>query len=181
MQSIAVVAAAVTLLLSAGAALAADPPATAAGAAAPQEVGGAKGWTGYSYSEKAGKVCYLIGHPTKSEPANAAKDRTDAMVTERPRANQLNVVNFDAGYAFKDGSDANLDVDGHAFALFTDKQSAWARDSATDKAVTEALAKGKHAVLKGSTAKGAVVTQSYALEGFGDALAAIDKACNIRR
>ncbi|HXP30682.1 MAG TPA: invasion associated locus B family protein [Stellaceae bacterium] len=158
---------------------AAEKPPSAAEAAAPQEIGGAKGWTAYSYAEKKGKVCYLLGRPAKSEPAS--RGRIDAMVTERPHDKQFNVVSFDAGVPFKEGSDVALDIDGHGFSLFSDKESAWARDAATDKAVTEALAKGRRAVLKGTTSRGATLTQSYALDGFAEALAAIDKACGVKR
>lgn len=161
--------------------LAAEKPPAAARVPEPKEVGGAKGWIGYAYAEKDGKVCYLVGHPNKIEPASTGKARIDAMVTERPHESQLDVVNFDAGVLFKSGSDATLDIDGKTFSLFTDKETAWARDSATDKAVTEALAKGRRATLKGTSAHGKMVTQTYSLDGFSDALAAIDKACNLRR
>lgn len=183
MKRIATVAAGTMMSL----ALVAAPPvafgagAPAANPATPHEVGGAKGWTGYSYLDRGNKVCYLVGHPSKTEPARAARGRIDAMVTERPHEKQLNVVNFDAGYAFKEGSSATIEIDGHGFSLFTDHETAWARDAATDGAVTEALARGRRAVLKGTNAKGAAVTQSYSLEGFGDALAAIDKACGMKR
>ena len=52
---------------------------------------------------------------------------------------------------------------------------------AEDKAVTEALDKGKRASLKASSARGANTTDRYALDGFKDALAAIDKSCGVKR
>jgi hypothetical protein len=163
-------------LLSAGAA------AQGAGnAATPQRVGGGKHWDAYSYAEKGAKVCYLIGRPEKSEPGNVKRGRIDAIVTHRPKENSFNVVNFDVGYPLKPGADADLDIDGHKFALFTDKDSAWAPDAATDKAVTEALAKGRQAVLKASSARGTTTTDQYSLDGFSAALAAIDKACGVKR
>ncbi|HUK60525.1 MAG TPA: invasion associated locus B family protein [Stellaceae bacterium] len=139
------------------------------------------GWTALAYSEKGGKVCYLVGTPEKSEPANLSRGRIDLYITHRPGEKALNVVHFDAGYPYKQGSSADLDVDGKKFSLFTDKESAWAADSATDKAVTEALAKGKHASLKGSSQRGTGTTDTYALVGFDKALAAIDKACGVKR
>jgi hypothetical protein len=159
-------------------------PAAAEGtgdAATPQRIGGDKSWDAYAYSDKGSKVCYLVGHPQASEPASVKRGRVDALVTDRPKEKSLDVVNFDVGYAFKAGANAELDIDGHKFPLFTDKDAAWTRDAATDKAVTEALAKGSHATLKGSTARGTAATDTYALDGFTAALDAIDKACAVKR
>jgi len=146
----------------------------------PSRIGGEKGWDAYSYSEKAGKVCYILGHPSKSEPEKAKRGRIDALVTHRPAEKAFFVVNFDVGYAFKPDSSAELEIDGKKFSLFTDKDTAWARDPATDKAVAEALAKGKQAILKGSSARGTSTTDTYALDGFAQALAAIDKGCGVK-
>lgn len=160
---------------------AADKPPTLGSPDAPREIGGREGWTAYTYNDKGGKVCYLIGKPTKSEPTHLTRRRVDAMITHRPSENATNVVSFDAGYLFKEGSDVELDVGGKKFSLFTDKDTAWAPDAATDKAVTEALAKAKRAVVKGTSSHGTTVVDVYSLGGLPDALAAIDKTCNVKR
>ena len=165
------------LCLGIGAALAQS----ASDGATPHRIGGAKRWDAYSYAEKGAKVCYMVGRPEKSEPANVKRGRIDAIVTHRPKENALNVVNFDVGYPLKPGADAELDVDGRKFALFTDKDAAWAQDAATDKAVTEALAKGKRAMLKASSARGTATTDIYSLDGLKEALSAIDKTCGVKR
>ncbi len=163
------------------AALAAPAAARAADTATPVRIGGAAHWDAYSFTDKTGKVCYLVGHPEKSEPANLKRGRVDALVTQRPKEKSFDVVNFDAGYAFKANSNAELDIDGHKFTLFTSKDAAWTQNAATDKTVTAALAKGKRAIFKGTTAQGVVATDTYALDGFSDALAATDKACGVKR
>jgi hypothetical protein len=144
-------------------------------------IGGAKGWDAFAYTEKGAKVCYLVGQPEKSEPKGLSRGRVDAYITHRPADKAVNVVHFDAGYPYKDGATAELDVDGRKFQLFTAKDAAWASDAAEDKAVTDALGKGKHAILKGSSARGSATTDTYALDGFKDALAAIDKTCGVKR
>jgi hypothetical protein len=143
-------------------------------------LGGAQGWDAYSDIEKGHKICYLVGEPSKSEPANAKRNKVYASVTHRPAEKISNEVSFNAGYLFKDGSDAELMVDSRKFTLFTNKDAAWARDPATDKAVVEALAKGKQAVLKGVSARGTETTDTYSLAGLGQALAQIDRACGVK-
>ena len=145
------------------------------------KLGGAQGWDAYSDTEKGHKICYLVGEPSKSEPANAKRNKIYASVTHRPAEKVSNEVSFNAGYLFKDGSDAELIVDGRKFSLFTNKDSAWSRDAATDKAVVEALAKGKTAVLKGTSARGTETTATYSLAGLTQALGQIDKACGVKR
>ena len=145
------------------------------------KLGGAQAWDAYSDTQKGHKVCYLVGEPSKSEPANAKRNKIYASVSHRPAEKVSNEVSFNAGYLFKDGSDAELMVDGHKFSLFTNKDSAWSRDAATDKAVVEALAKGRTAVLKGTSARGTETTDTYSLAGFSQALSQIDKACSVKR
>ncbi len=163
------------------AAHAADTAPSTAKAATPTSLGGAKAWAAYTANEKNLLVCYVVGKPTKSQPANVARGRVDLQVTHRPGEKQLNVVDFELGYAAKVGSSAELAIDGKKFALFTNKDSAWASDAATDKAVTNALAKGKQAVIKAVSDRGTNTTDIYALAGFGQTLALADKACNVKR
>src|ERR1700722_16430781 len=73
-------------------------------------IGGAKGWDAYAYTETGAKGCYLFGAPEKKHPANPSRGRVDVYVTHRPGEKALNVVHFDAGYPYKDGSTAELEI-----------------------------------------------------------------------
>jgi invasion protein IalB len=150
-------------------------------AATTQRLGTTEGWTAYAYAEKSGQVCYLAGEPQKSEPKNAKRKTPRAMVTHRPDEKVANVVSFAAGLPLKEGSDASLDIGGTKFDLFTKGDSAWARTGDLDKAIVEAMAKGKQAVVKSIPQKGQPVTDTYLLAGFTQTLAMIDKACSIKR
>ncbi len=138
-------------------------------------------WTAYASQDKTGRVCYLVGQPQKSEPPGAARKPPMAMVTHRPAENITNVVSFVEGYPLKEGSEVALDVGGKKFDLFTKDDSAWARTSELDQTIVTTLAKGRQAVVKGLPQKGPATTDVYALAGFPQALAAIDKACGIQR
>lgn len=181
-------AALVTLSLAATAAAATPPPAVhnpakhsaQAPAQSINKLGGAQGWEAYIDTAHGAKICYLIGKPGKSEPAKIKRGSVFASVTHRPAEKRFNEVSFTSGYLFKDGSDAELSIDGKKFSLFTNKDGAWTRDAATDKAVVEALAKGKQAIIKGISARGTATTDTYSLVGFSKALDDIDKACGVR-
>src|SRR6185437_8193357 len=79
---------------------------------APTHLGGGQGWDAYSDTEKGQKFCYLVGKPQKSEPASAKRDPIYASIAHRPADKAFNVVSFNAGYLFKENSDAELAVDG---------------------------------------------------------------------
>jgi hypothetical protein len=147
----------------------------------PKSLGTTKSWGAYSAGSGKNIVCYMVGKPTKTLPVNPTRGRVDAHVTHRPGENADNVVNFGLGYETKANSKAELDIDGKKFALFTNKDSAWAADAATDKNITIALGRGKVAILKATSARGTNSTDTYSLDGFGAALELIDKTCKVKR
>jgi hypothetical protein len=160
-------------------AAAAPPPKAAAPAA--QSLGKFQSWTAYASQDSTGRVCYVVGQPKKSTPSGFTRKAPMAMVTHRPTEKITNVVSFVEGYPLKEGSEVALDIGGGKFDLFTKDDGAWARTSELDKTIAGALAKGKEAVVKGLPRKGPATTDVYALAGFAQALAAIDKACGVKR
>jgi Invasion associated locus B (IalB) protein len=158
-----------------------DTSAPAAQATPAERVGAIESWTAYAYQEKSGKVCYLTGEPRKSEPALGRRQHSLMMVTHRPGEKVANVVSFVKGYPLKEGSSVVLDIGGAKFDLFTKGDSAWARTAELDKAIVEALTKGKQVIVKGIPQKGQATTDTYSLAGFAQALSLIDKACDVKR
>jgi invasion protein IalB len=142
----------------------------------PERLGDPSGaWSAYTYKVANGKVCYLVGDPqSKRKGANA-------LVTHNTADKSANVVSFIAGYTYADKAEVDLDIDGQKFKLFTEKDTAWARDAETDRKIVEAMVKGKQAQVKGHPAKGAATTDTYSLIGFTQALTEIDKACSVKR
>ncbi len=181
----AVLAVAITLALPAHSQTKTPPkqptPAQPAVAPQPEKLSAAQGWTAYSAPEKNGQICYIVGEPAKSEPTTAKRDPIHLLVTHNTADKTANVVSFIAGYGFKEGSAAELDIGGRKFDLFTKEDTAWARDPSTDKAIVTAMLKGKQALIKGSSARGTATTDTYVLAGFAQVLGDIDKACKVKR
>jgi len=166
---------------SGGAAGSYMPSCVAESAAPTQRLGASEGWTAYAYKEGSGQVCYLAGEPQKRELKDIERKTPRAIVTHRPDEKVTNTVSFAAGLPLKEGSDASVDIGGTKFDLFTKADSAWARTANLDKAIVEAMAKGKQAVVKSIAQKGEPVTDTYSLAGFTQALSMIDKACSVKR
>lgn len=134
-------------------------------------------WESFAYSDKAGKVCYAASLPKRSLPAAKNRGAVHVTVTHRPAEKSLGVVSVAGGYAYKKDAVAELDVDGAKFDLFTTGETAWARD---DKAVVQAMLKGKSMVMHGTPAKGEATADTYSLTGFAAAYAEIGKACGVK-
>ena len=174
-QAVVAVLAAISLTVS-GSVLAAAPT------AAPKQLGEFHGWTAYTMSDGKSEICYVVGAPKAQEPAKIKRD-AHLLITHRPSDKAFNVVSVEPGpnFAFAKGADVTVAVDKQSFAFFTAADTAWSRDSDTDKAVVIAMSKGKELTVKAKPAKGADISDTYALAGFGDALGAIDKACKVKR
>jgi len=168
------------------------PPAKPAPAAKPQtpsspsesvdnHLGDSQGWSAYADPDRSGKICYLVGRPVKSEPHAVKRGDVYVYVTHRSAEHSYNVVSFNAGYAYKEGSDAELIVDNTKFDLFTNRDTAWARDGETEKQIVDAMVKGRQATLKGTSSHGTTTIDTYSLAGFSQVLVLIDKACGLKR
>ena len=151
--------------------------ATPALADAPKSLGKSGAWESFAYSSKAGKVCYAASMPKKN--LKGAKDRDDVFVTitHRPAAKSFDVVSVTGGYVYKKDAPVGLDVGAVKFELYAASDKAWARD---DKAVVQALLKGKSMVVYGVPAKGEKTVDTYSLDGFAKAYAEIGKACGVK-
>ena len=68
-------------------------------------------------------------------------------------------------------------IDGKTFRLFVDRDIAFARDSATDATLVEAMKKGSKMVVEGVSSRGTKTTDTYSLSGFSAAHRAATRAC----
>jgi invasion protein IalB len=134
-------------------------------------------WEAYVYSDASGKVCYAAARA--AAPQDKGRAATAIAITHRPKT--PGEVSLIASYGFKKDTDAEIQIGGMKHTFFTKGGSAWAKDAAADKAIIAAMAKGKEVLVKATPAKGAAFTDTIPLKGFADALAAIDKACGVKR
>ncbi|QCG86924.1 hypothetical protein E6C72_03730 [Azospirillum sp. TSH100] len=176
----AVFAGSVVSSIAAAGLMAAGMTAAPAAAADPRHLGTFKDWNAFLFEEKGQKVCYMSSQPKKSEP-KAKRGDIYTLVTHRPAEKALDVVSIIVGYPFKKGSEAEVSIDGKDFKLFTDGETAWARDADADRAVTTALRNGKQMVVKGVSGRGTKTTDTYSLAGVGQAYDAINEACGVKR
>lgn len=156
----------------------------AKGPAGPKALGTFESWIAVELADRGGKVCYVVAHPTKSEPAGVKRGEVRLTITHRPGANRRDEVSFQSGYPYGDGATVVVEVEKKKVDLFTktdaDPEGAWTRDAAADKTLVEAMRGGKTLTVKGSSARGTATTDTFALAGFAKAYGEIGKACGIK-
>jgi invasion protein IalB len=137
-------------------------------------------WSAYYTDESGSKVCYMASEPTKHEGKYKERGAIYALVTNRPAESTKNVFSYIAGYPYKAGSDVTVTIGDQSFSLFTQEDTAWAPDAATDEKIVQAMRKGTNMVVKGVSSRGTQTTDTYSLTGTGAAHDAITKECGSR-
>ena len=139
-------------------------------------------WEAYTYesSENGGVICYIGSIPKTSKGNYKRRGNIYMTVTHRPDMKHNNEVSFVAGYTYKPESEVEVTIGSRKFKLFTHEDSAWARDSKTDEQLVRMMRKGSNMVVRGTSSRGTLTTDSYSLSGFTAAYNAASKSCGVK-
>ena len=138
----------------------------------PRLIGKYDDWQAVTHAEAGQTVCYAFTRASSSVPTLPGRGDVVLTVTHRPGIRDN--VAISAGYAFPATAEMQLAVDGTVLPFYTANRSAFARDGHT---ATAAFARGRQAVARAPGPRGAMVTDTFPLRGFGPAYAAINRAC----
>jgi hypothetical protein len=89
------------------------------------------------------------------------------------------VFSYISGYTYEAGSEVDVQIGNQNFKLFTQKDSAWATDDATDAKIADAVRRGSSIVVKGVSSRGTKTTDTFGLSGSSAAHNAISTECGI--
>ena len=157
-------------------------------ASKPKHIGTFSEWSAFVDGSGDNRECYIISLPKKEEGKYTRRDDTYAVVTHRKRDKTFNQVSVEAGYTYKQGSEVGVKIDGKAFKLFTTYRqgsktrvgsNAWAYVGG-DAELVAAMKAGSKMIVKGTSSRGTLTTDTYSLSGFTAAYKAIGKACGVK-
>jgi len=138
-------------------------------------------WIATQGSEAGKPLCYISAEPQKSAGDYTKRGQIYAIVTHRPAEKSLGVVSFQAGYTLDNAKPVTITIDGKTtFSLFAQDEFAWAREAADDLALVKAMRGGSNMVVKGTSSRGTLTTDTFSLSGFTAAINAINKACGVK-
>lgn len=153
-------------------------PAAQAAGNDPVLIGHYEGWSAYHFLDRGKKVCFISAAPEKQEGNFKKRGPVRLFVTHWAKDKDADVVSFAAGYAFKDGSPATVEIKGRTFDLFTKDEMAWTKDQETDSAITKEMRGGATMAVKSTSRRGTSVTDTYSLKGVTGAYDAMTQECN---
>lgn len=146
----------------------------------PIAIGSFGKWASYYYeSDNDGKVCYMISQPEKAEGDYTARGDIFAIISHRTGDNTKNEFSYMTGYPYKANSTVDIKIGSEKFKLFTQGEQAWAYDSQTDNNLADAIRKGSKMIVKGTSSRGTLTTDTFSLSGSMDAHKAISAECGM--
>ena len=155
------------------------PAAAASGGSEPTLIGQFGTWGAYTAAPNGKKVCFALAKPTssKTNPPNRPRDPAYAFVSTRPAEKVSNEVSVMVGYTLKPGSESTLEVGGASYAMYTQGDGIWIKNAAEEARLVEALRRSPDVVVKGVSAKGTEITDTFALKGLAQALDRLGQDC----
>ena len=127
-----------------------------------------------------GQPGFIASSPTKSEGQYTRRGNVFSIVTLRPADSREPEVSFIAGYTFKPDSTVEVVLDDqHRFSLFTQDDAAWLpNEPQIDRRMIERMRAGLTMVVRGTSSRGTLTTDTYSLRGFTAAYEAMQRACS---
>jgi len=144
-------------------------------AAGPKELGKFEDWIAATHAEAGQDTCYAFVRAKNSVPALAGRGDVVLTVTERPSGRDW--VAISAGFAFRKDAAVTMQVGTIGLDFYTAQSSAFARDG---KAAVAAFQKGGVALARLPGPHDRTVVDTFSLQGFSGAYAAINRACPAR-
>lgn len=147
-------------------------------AEAPQLIGEYDDWSAYSYHEGKNLVCYMASTPQKSEGKYNRRGDVYVVITHRPADKSFDVVNFVAGYTYKNDAKVVVKIGKDTITdFFVESDKAWTMNANIDKKLVDTMKKGERLIIDGTSTKGTVTKDTYSLKGFTSAYRAISTKC----
>lgn len=152
---------------------------SAAQASEPRLIGTFGDWSAYSFMENGNKVCYMASRPKTAVGNYTSRGDIFALVTHRPAEKTNDVFSYITGYPYKPGSEVTIEANGRTFKLFTQDDTAWNADAAADHQLAQAIRAGSNMVVKGTSKRGTLTTDTFGLSGSSKAYETISKECGV--
>ena len=103
--------------------------------------------------------------------------RAYMFISSRPSEKVRDEVSIIFGYGFKPNSDANVEIGGANYAMYTQSDGAWVKNAAEETRLVDAMRKSGDLTVKGTSAKGTASVDVYSLRGLPEALNRVGAEC----
>lgn len=136
-------------------------------------------WGAYTASPGGRKVCFALAKPKSSQtnPPNRPRDPAYMFISSRPAEKVKDEISVVIGYGFKPNTDANLEIGGAQYAMYTQNDGAWIKNAAEETRLIETMRKAGDLTVKGTSARGTATIDVFSLKGLDQALNRVGQEC----
>ena len=145
-------------------------------AAKPTQVGTFGDWGAYLAKSGKAKTCYALASPKERKP-EVKREAAYVFIADRPGEKVHNEVSIIMGFPVKESGKAEARIGRASFDLVAKGSNAWIKNPEDESKFVEAMQHSGTLVVKAAAAKGPATADSYALDGFKQALARVSKDC----
>ncbi|SFV37631.1 invasion associated locus B family protein [Hyphomicrobium facile] len=121
--------------------------------------------------------CFVTSEPKTSEPQDTPREAPRAYISAWPKDGIRAEVSFLMGFRIKKSAQGTATVSPAGFRLFGASDRAYVTDSTQELKLVEAMRKGNTMTVAISSDRGANVTDTYSLNGIGQALQKLQETC----
>lgn len=121
--------------------------------------------------------CFVTSEPKSTAPADAERKSPRAYISAWPKDGIRAEVSFRMGFRIKKTAQAIATVSPAGFRLFGSGDRVYVSDSTRELKLVEAMRKGSSMTVAATSDAGTAVTDTYSLNGIGQALQKLQETC----
>ncbi len=155
---------------------------TGAAAAQAGEIGTYGAWYAMTSGEGGEKLCYAIAGPQVSLGKIPNRGEVGLMVTHLDGGALRDQVSVALGFEPSKSKPTKIKVDkgGNINMRLNDGDRVWIREGSLDQKLVSQMKRGDNLIVTGLSSIGVASQDTFSLDGFSKAYAAISEACGIR-
>ena len=140
------------------------------------------GWVVYEYNEenseigKDDKRCYIVATPHKTNSSYTAARNPYISIT-RYEGSRSEEINVHAGYEYKISSDVYMLIGNQQKQLYTNEDSAWAKNDYEDKEIIQLMLSSDNIKIRSDSSTGNYAVDEYQTKGLVRAYARMKELC----
>lgn len=136
-------------------------------------------WGAYTAAPGGRKVCFALAKPRsmQTEPPGRKHSEAFFFISTRPAENVRNEISVLVDFRFREGSEATAEIGNDKFAMYTQNDGAWIKNTAEEARLIDAMRKGSDLTVRGTSSFGTMVSDQFSLSGVGQALDRVEQEC----
>jgi hypothetical protein len=134
-------------------------------------------WSLYTDTANPKQVCFIAAQPQAVEPLGANRGPIYFYISAWPKENVTSEPSIKVGYPIAADKEMTVTVGADTFKLFAKGERGFVSDAAEETKLIDALKSGSNAVVKATSGRGTATTDTYSLDGLGEALQKMADTC----